>query len=527
LKVLQKAYYGKVKMIYIDPPYNTGSDSFVYPDKFSESREDYLKRIEAKDEEGFVLKEGQFRENSKDSGHYHSNWLSMMYPRLFLARNLLREDGVIFVSIDDNEVHNLRLLMNDIFGEENFVGTIVRGTGQTTGQDSNKLGSSFDYVLVFSRTEEFTVGGIPLSEKDIARFSEEDETGKYAYWQMRKTGSNDRREDRPNMFFPVKAPDGSEVFPIGPGGYDSRWRFERKTYKKMVADNMILWKQVNRNGEQTWWPYVKYYLEGRTKRPSPLWDDIDGSKKATRDLKEIFGGKIFNNPKPVAFIQRILEISTSNEIDDIILDFFAGTSTSAEAVIRQNAIDGGNRQFIMAQLVEEIDNGEFGNIAEISKERIRRVIQKLKEENPLFAEQGQDLGFKVFKLKHSNFKLWRGDGIKDSDQLEEQLDLLADPVREAALEENLLTELLLKSGFELTTPVEKKTVGETHYWLAKDEEGNSLAVALQSIDETLLREMITQEPQQVICLDRLFTSDQLKTNIQLQCKDAGIVFHSI
>jgi adenine-specific DNA-methyltransferase len=155
------------------------------------------------------------------------------------------------------------------------------------------------------------------------------------------------------------------------------------------------------------------------------------------------------------------------------------------------------------------------------------VIQKLKEENPLFAEQGQDLGFKVFKLKHSNFKLWRGDGIKDSDQLEEQLDLLADPVREAALEENLLTELLLKSGFELTTPVEKKTVGETHYWLAKDEEGNSLAVALQSIDETLLREMITQEPQQVICLDRLFTSDQLKTNIQLQCKDAGIVFHSI
>jgi adenine-specific DNA-methyltransferase len=266
LKVLQKAYYGKVKMIYIDPPYNTGSDSFVYPDKFSESREDYLKRIEAKDEEGFVLKEGQFRENSKDSGHYHSNWLSMMYPRLFLARNLLREDGVIFVSIDDNEVHNLRLLMNDIFGEENFVGTIVRGTGQTTGQDSNKLGSSFDYVLVFSRTEEFTVGGIPLSEKDIARFSEEDETGKYAYWQMRKTGSNDRREDRPNMFFPVKAPDGSEVFPIGPGGYDSRWRFERKTYKKMVADNMILWKQVNRNGEQTWWPYVKYYLEGRTKK---------------------------------------------------------------------------------------------------------------------------------------------------------------------------------------------------------------------------------------------------------------------
>jgi hypothetical protein len=166
-------------------------------------------------------------------------------------------------------------------------------------------------------------------------------------------------------------------------------------------------------------------------------------------------------------------------------------------------------------------------IAEIGKERIRRAIRKIKNENPLFSEQGQDLGFKVFKLRDSNFKLWRGDGITDSDQLEEQLDLLADPVREAAQEENLLTELLLKSGFELTTPVEKKTVGETHYWLAKDEEGNSMAVALQAMDETLLHEMITQGPQQLICLDRLFTSDQLKTNIQLQCKDAGIVFHSI
>jgi hypothetical protein len=173
------------------------------------------------------------------------------------------------------------------------------------------------------------------------------------------------------------------------------------------------------------------------------------------------------------------------------------------------------------------EDDTFSTIAEIGKERIRKVIQRDNADNPLFAEQNQDLGFKVFKLKQSNFKLWRGDGITDGEQLEAQMALLADPVREDAQEENLLTELLLKSGFELTTPVEKKTVGDAHYWLAKDEEGNALAVALQAIDETLLADMIAQGPQQVICLDRLFASDQTKTNIQLQCKDAGIVFYSI
>lgn len=524
LKVLQKAYYGKIKMVYIDPPYNTGNDSFVYPDRFSESREDYLKRINDKDEEGMMMREGLFRKNSKDSGHYHSNWLSMMYPRLFLARNLLRDDGVLFVSIDDNEVHNLRILLNEIFGEENFIGTIVRATGQTTGQDSNKFGSSFDYVLAYSKSDEFNVGGIPLSEKDMERFSEEDERGRYAYWQMRKTGSNDRREDRPNMYYSVEAPDGSRILPIGPGGYESNWRFEKKTYEKMVADNMILWKKIERNGGKTYWPYVKYYLEGRTKRPSPLWTDVDGSKKATRDLKDLFGGKVFNNPKPVAFIRRLLEVSTDADSKDIILDFFAGTSTTAEAVIRHNIEDDGNRRFIVVQLAEEVEDSPFSSISEISKERIRLVIKKIKNKTPLFENEALKLGFKVFKLKQSNFKLWRGDGIEGEEELERQLDLLVDPVRPEALEENMLFELLLKSGYPLTTKLEKREVGKDHYYLVDGE----LAIALSHLNKDIIQNMLEAEPQQVICLDSLFGDDDpLKTNTQLQFKDAGIRFQSI
>ena len=228
LKVLQKAYYGKVKCISIDPPYNTGNDSFIYPDSFKENKADYEKRIGDKDEEGYLMKEGLFRKNSKDSGHFHSNWLSMMYPRLFLAKNLLRDDGVIFVHIDDNEEHNLRLIMNEIFGEENFLGTIVRSTGQTTGQDSGGLGSSFDYIHTFSKNSKIYLSGLGLDDHDLKRFENEDENGKYAYDQMRKTGSSDKREDRPNMWYGVMDPDGNVVYPIASAGYEGRWRFEEK-----------------------------------------------------------------------------------------------------------------------------------------------------------------------------------------------------------------------------------------------------------------------------------------------------------
>lgn len=231
LKLLQKSYFGKIKMIYIDPPYNTGHD-FVYKDDFRDNINNYLK-----------LTEQKTKSNTESSGRYHTDWLNMMYPRLKLAKNLLSEDGVIFISIDNSELFNLKKVCDEIFGEDNFLGNVVRATGTTTGQDSGGFGSSFDYLLVYSKDVDFEIGGIPLSEEDQGRFNLEDERGKFSILQLRKTGSADRREDRPNMYYPVTAPDNSQVFPVGPGGYDSRWRVGKDTYKQLVQDNMIYWKK--------------------------------------------------------------------------------------------------------------------------------------------------------------------------------------------------------------------------------------------------------------------------------------------
>ncbi|EET87811.1 DNA methylase N-4/N-6 domain protein [Clostridium carboxidivorans P7] len=222
LKLLQKSYQNKIKMIYIDPPYNTGND-FVYKDDYKDNLQNYFEVTGQVDDDG-----NKTSTNSESSGRYHTNWLNMMYPRLRLARNLLKDDGVIFISIDDNEFGNLKKVCDDIFGEDNFLGNIVRATGQTTGQDSGGLGSSFDYVLAYTKISGVDLSGLPLTEHDLKRFDNEDERGKYAYDQMRKTGSNDRREDRPNMYYSIKDPDGNDIYPIAAAGYESCWRFRKK-----------------------------------------------------------------------------------------------------------------------------------------------------------------------------------------------------------------------------------------------------------------------------------------------------------
>ena len=559
LKVLQKSYFGKVKMIYIDPPYNTGNDSFIYPDKFSETKADYEKRVGDKDEEGYMTKDGMFKKNSKENGQYHSNWLNMMMPRLYLAKNLLRSDGVIFVSIDDNEVHNLKLLMDEVFGEENFLGNVVRSTGQTTGQDSGGLGSSFDFILAYSKLS-VDLSGLSLTEKDLKRFENEDNNGKYAYDQMRKTGSNDKREDRPKLFYPVKDPDGNDVYPIAPAGYESCWRFERKTYEKLLGDGVILWKKTKREKEEIWWPYVKYYLEGRTKRPSPLWDDLDGNKKASRDLRELFEGKkIFDFPKPIQMIKRLIQIVPNTSKTDLIIDFFAGSGATAHAVLDLNKEDGGHRKYICVQLPElceeksEAFKAGYKTIADISKERIRRASKKIKSEldqdikvlsekikklegeiptqetkeeignlkSQIAHLQSQDLGFKVLKLEDSNFKQWKQLSGHDAQALAEQIKLFVDPVAESATAESMVYELLLKSGKDLNSQIERKSGA---YWI----NGKELVLILDKISEESLKEVIDSKPAKVIALDRIFKdNDQLKTNTVLQMRDAGVEFKTI
>lgn len=402
LKHLLKSYARKVKCIYIDPPYNTGSDGFVYSDNFSFTAEELSEKLSISGEQA-----QRILDLTKRGSASHSAWLMFMYPRLLLARDLLCDDGAIFISIDDNEQANLKLICDDIFGEENCLGCICRSTGQTTGQDSGGLGSSFDYAFVYGRKPDLDIAGMPLTDHDLKRFENEDANGRYAYDQLRKTGSNDRREDRPNMYYAIKDPDGNDVFPTATAGYDSCWRVERKTYDQLVADDYILWKRTVRNGQEVWWPYVKYYLEGRSKRPSPLWTELDGNKKATREVRALFDDvKVFDYVKPVDFLKKIIQIAPNMKSDDIVLDFFSGSATTAHAVMELNK----NYHFIMVQLPAILDTtvtsqkvardflesvGRPGTLDQVGMERIIRAAAKIRSESP---DNTADMGYRHYTL---------------------------------------------------------------------------------------------------------------------------------
>ncbi|HDR1315723.1 DNA methyltransferase [Pasteurella multocida] len=450
LKHLKNAYANKVKMIYIDPPYNTGSDGFVYQDdrKFSPEQLAKLANMPI-DEAKRVLDFTAKKSNS------HSAWLTFMYPRLYIARELLKEDGVIFISIDDNEQAQLKLLCDEVFGEENFLGKISRATGTTTGQGATDIGSSLDYLLIYRKTDLFNLNGISLSKEDEKRFSDEDEKGKYSILQLRKTGNADRKEDRPLMYFPIISPTGEEVYPIGPTGYESRWRVGEKKYKQLVAESMIVWKEA-RNGSMT--PYVKYYLEGRTKQVSNLWNDLDGNKKGSLELKELLNAKnVFDNPKPVQLIIRCMEIAT--DFNDCILDFFAGSGTTAHAVMQLNAEDSGNRQFICVQLPEPTDKKSeafksgYYTIFDITKARIEKSAVKIQQDFPDY--QG-DLDFKIFETV-STFST-----LQNEENLSPQMalpDMLNAPLTEGQYH-TLLTTWRVFDGNALTVPLQEVRLGD-------------------------------------------------------------------
>jgi len=340
LSVLNYTNAKKVDVIYIDPPYNTGNNDFIFNDRYVDRKDAYR----------------------------HSKWLAFMEKRLKLAKNLLKDTGVIFISIDDNEQAQLKLLCDDIFEPNNFVGQIVVYKGTSTGQDAQKFSNSFDYLIVYKRGN-FELKDIPLSEKDQARFNKKDKRGYYAILQLRKTGKGDRYEDRPNLYYPVVAPDGTKIYPVGPTGYKSRWRMEKGSFLQYQEDNMVEWVKQAKG----WVPYVKYYSENRGKRPSNLWTDIEGNKKASIELRDLFHDKIFENPKPTELIKRILEVA--GQKDSTIIDFFAGTGTTAHATLELNSKDGGNRKFILCTNNEN-NNGNGYKIAEdICYPRVKKVIE--------------------------------------------------------------------------------------------------------------------------------------------------------
>ena len=522
LKVLQKSYFGKIKMIYIDPPYNTGNDHFIYPDRFSESRDEYLSRIGDKDETGLMTREGLFRKNSKDSGHYHSNWLSMIYPRLFLARNLLRDDGVIFISIDDNEVHNLRLLMNEVFGEENFIAQFVWKARKFSDTRSIKnVSTDHEYLLSYSKMNEFSLRG---SSRDESKFANPDNDSRGA-WMSRSILGLATRDQRPNLHYDLTDPNTGQVYAPNPA---TGWRYSQSKMLELINERRVLFppKGAGRPREK------KFRKEMQSEHISfrSIIDDAH-TADGTQEMRSLFNAEIFSFPKPSTLIKSFVDQSTSKDKQDIILDFFAGSCTTAHAVVALNREDGGNRKFICVQLPEKCDENTeafkagYSTIAEIGKERIRRVIKKIADDQAGKLDLDghaarQDLGFKVFKLRESNFKIWRTN-IETEEELVAQMQRHLEPLDEHAKQDDILYELLIKSGVPLTAKIEEKQ----GYILVND---NEVALMLQKADEKIIRQIIAVKPKKVFTLDRLFKqNDQLKTNTALQMKDAGIEFKVI
>ena len=499
LKLLQNSYMGKIKMIYIDPPYNTGND-FVYHDDFAQSTEEYDEAN--RDEEG-----NRYRKNTDGNGRFHSDWCSMIYARLMVARSLLSEDGVIFISIDDNEVENLKKICNEVFGESNFIAQICRATGTTTAQGTNSMGKSFDYALMYSKGYDYIVGGIELSDKDAARYVLEDEKGKFSILQLRRTGGEDRREDRPSMYYGIETPDGKTVYPKGPTGYDSRWRVGEDTFKQMLKDNLIYFKETD-NGYGV---YYKFYLEGRTKRPSNLWTDIEGNKKASIDLKALIPEKVFETPKPIELITRMMQIA---QVDNsIILDFFSGSATTAHAVMQLNAEDGGKRKFIMIQLPEETaEDSEaykagYKNICEIGKERIRRAGKKIKEDSPL-TTQDLDTGFRVFKCEDSNYKEV---AFAPKEYTQDMLAGLLDNIKEDRNDLDLLFDCMLRWGVELSLPLSTTKVDGCT--IHNVNEGDLVGCFDGVVTEKVIDAIAAMEPVRVVFRDSSFTEAANKMNL--------------
>ncbi len=560
LKVLQKAYYGKVKVVCIDPPYNTGSDSFIYPDRFSEKKEDYLKRIGDKDEEGYLMKEGLFRKNSKDSGHFHSNWLSMMYPRLFLAKNLLRDDGVIFVHIDDNEVHNLRMVMNEIFGEENLLAQFV---WRTDGNFDNqaKVKNCHEYIIAYCKNLN-SFPHPPVIDPSV------DSSSKLFKEEIRNTiVKNGPANPVSKIILPVGFPTDFEKGRIDKS--DDVW--PRYLNAAIVKD----YKLTNETTIESGWSSKDLAIEFIKCGLQPILDGKGqvttfiitqtGALEVIKKRKENQSHVIsvltnlgntqttsanlkkenihFDYPKPIQLEKYLLSMNEGEEF--IALDFFGGSGTLAQATLELNSQKSNTAKkrikFIVVQLPEACDVESLSykagckSIADVAKERIRRVIQKIekeKAEKPDLFDKGKlDLGFKVFKLSSSSFKIWRSSEIDSAEKLVEQLDAFTDPIRPGAEKHNMLYELMLKAGYELTSLVQhtplRKVKGATGVGFYSIN-NNELIIALDAMNEKLIEQIIAAKPQKVITLDSLFTgNDQLKTNTVLQMRDAGVDFKTI
>ena len=500
--------------------------SFI-PDNFSESIDTYLAYTGQVDSGG-----KKFSTNTETGGRYHSNWLNMMYPRLFLARNLLMDEGVIFVSIDDNEVHNLREMMNEIFGEENFVANIIWEKKYSPQNDARWLSDNHDHILLFAKNKEiWRPRLLPRTEEADSRYSDPDNDPRGPW----KAGDFSVRSYSKSYDYPITTPSGREVNP--PEG--RCWTVGPKRYQELVDDNRI-W--FGKNGSNV--PSTKIFLsevkQGITSLTIWKREEVGDTEVARKLIKEIFGDSgIFETPKSVELIKKMLSLSTTPQEKAIILDFFSGSCPTAHAVLDLNSEDGGNRKFIMIQLPEPTNEDSeafkmgYKTIADIGKERIRRTLnimnnemsvplkQKRKsQENAGIEIKTLDLGFRVFSLDKSNFKIWEGK-IPPNEKVEKQIELFIDHIDPKSSKGDILFELLLKSGFDLTTNVnEKEIAGKKVYSVLQ----NSLVICLdENLTKEFIQELAILKPSRVICLDIGFTgNDQLRTNAVQIMRSYGV-----
>ncbi len=526
LKILQKSYAGSVKMIYIDPPYNTGNDSFIYPDKFSESREEYARRVGDTDDAGYLKRDGVFqgawRKNGKDSGHYHSNWLSMMLPRLHLAKTLLREDGVIFISIDDNEQAQLKLLCDEVFGAENFVvGLIWKSRQIIDSRNKTNASNDHEYILIYAKN----IGLFRLLGKaiDTSKYSNPDDDPRGVWMSNSILGLADATQ-RPNLHYDLVEPETGRKFscPV-----DTGWRYSHETMDAKIKDNRIIFPKsdTGRPREKKFLAESKNEFTGFS---SILSENVGFTLNGSREVRDIFDNKFFSFPKPISLIKNLIIQSSANS-DDLILDFFSGSGTTAHAVMQLNAEDGGSRRFICVQLPEETDEKSearkagFNTIAEIAKERIRRAGRQISD--GLQSGQNVDTGFKVFKLAESGFKQWRQPAGTDAESLQGELLLNIDSVLSETSSENLLYELMLRMGLKLTCKV---SFSDDVYFVEDEDTGGLYAFLLERVDQGLIDAVLAKHPVKVAALDRLFEGDDaLKSNTVLQMKDAGVMFDCV
>jgi adenine-specific DNA-methyltransferase len=523
LKLLQESYLGKVKLIYIDPPYNTGSD-FIYEDNFSSTTEEYLLSSSQVDDSG-----GRLVANPDSNGRFHSDWLSMIYPRIKLARNLLSDDGVIFISIDDNEVHALKLLCSEIFGNENFIAQLAVQLNPRGRHLDKFIAKTHESILIFAKNalNDNVMHGLEKEGRMVDEYDKEDERGKFRALGLRNRNQAFNPITRPKLYFPLYVNPINkkvsleknenfivELFPDAPDGTKTCWTWGKD---KVLKDNSLL--IAEKTGDD-WRIYRKDYLigdDGEFARtlPKSIWLDKEISNDYGRKvIKDLFGAAVMDFPKSVDLIKKIIEFSSSE--GDIVLDFFAGSSTTAHAVLEQNIEDGLNRRFIMVQLDEDCDEKSIGykngfkKISDLSMERIRLAIESLKKDQGLL-DAKVDMGFRAFNVDTSNMlDIYYNPDAISQDLLSDQ----ADNVKLDRTPEDLLFQVLLDWGVDLSLPIQKETIEGKDVYLVDQ---NALAACFDSkgvVDEEFVKELAKKQPLRVVFRDAGFKSDSVKINVE-------------